>query len=70
MKTIKVRVKHVYGVPSVYPVCSDAKIFAEIAGTKTLTTNALKLIDQLGYELLIMTQEEEIDFLNERMRFA
>ena len=46
---ILVQVKHVYGVQTVYPVCDQAKFFAALAGTKTLTSQAIKLIRQAGY---------------------
>jgi len=46
---IFVEVKNVYGVQTVYPVCDQAKFFAALAGTKTLTNQAIKLIRQAGY---------------------
>ena len=49
MMDIFVQVKHVYGVQTVYPVCDQAKFFAALAGTKTLTSQAIKLIRQAGY---------------------
>ena len=49
MMDIFVEVKNVYGVQTVYPVCDQAKFFAALAGTKTLTSQAIKLIRQAGY---------------------
>ena len=46
---IFVEVKNVYGVQTVYPVCDQAKFFAALAGTKTLTSQTIKLIRQAGY---------------------
>lgn len=45
---IVVRIKNVYGVTTVYPVCGNAKLFAEIAGTRSLTRKALDAIRALG----------------------
>jgi hypothetical protein len=46
-----VEIKNVYGVQTVYPVCDQAKFFAALAGTKTLTAQAVKLIRQAGYSI-------------------
>ena len=51
MGTVRVTVREVYGVPTVYPACPDAVRFAEIAGTKTLTDRTLRLIVALGYTI-------------------
>tara|TARA_R110000787_G_scaffold113047_1_gene222082 strand:+ start:321 stop:542 length:222 start_codon:yes stop_codon:yes gene_type:complete len=48
---IIVEVKNVYGKPLVYPVSEEAKLFAIIAESKTLTPRVLKIIDSLGYEI-------------------
>lgn len=48
---ILVQVRDIYGVPTVYPACPQAVIFARLAGTKTLTHAALCLIEALGYEI-------------------
>ena len=49
MKNITVEVRDVYGQVKFYPTCDSAKLFADIAGTKTLTADALKKIEDLGY---------------------
>ena len=54
---ILVEVKNVYGVQTVYPICEQAKFFAALAGTKTLTSQALKLIKQAGYQVCVATTE-------------
>jgi hypothetical protein len=54
---ILVEVKNVYGVQTVYPICEQAKFFAALAGTKTLTSQALKLIKQAGYQVCVATPE-------------
>jgi hypothetical protein len=48
MKII-ITAKEVYGERKYYPVCEAAKLFAEIAGTKTLTKATLYKIKDLGY---------------------
>lgn len=51
-KTIKVRIETHYGRRTIYPVCPIAKIFASIAKTKTLTESALERIQALGYSIV------------------
>ena len=46
-----VMVREVYGVTKYYPHCDTSKLFASIAGTKTLTNHTLVFIEQLGYEI-------------------
>ena len=43
--------KNVYGIERVYPVCTKAKLFADIAGNKTLLPDVIELIKKLGYNL-------------------
>ena len=50
---ITVRVRDVYGCRTVYPVCSAAETFAQIAGTKTLPLWVVEKIKKLGYEIVI-----------------
>lgn len=51
MKTITITIKYVYGNAVVYPHCDDSRVFAQIAGTKTLTPDTIRLIRLLGYEV-------------------
>jgi hypothetical protein len=51
MKKIEVIIEPQYGKWVYYPVCDDAKAFAAIAGTKTLTEPTLVQIKKLGYEI-------------------
>lgn len=50
---IKVSVRNVYGNETVYPVCPQAKLLSQLAGTKTLTPEALRTISDLGYSIEI-----------------
>ena len=54
--TIEVEVKDVYGVLKYYPLCEKAQLFADIAGTKTLTLQAIKKIEALGYSISATTR--------------
>jgi hypothetical protein len=49
---IKVQIRTVYGVETVYPICDKAKAFASIARTKTLTPETLYQIKALGYGIV------------------
>jgi len=55
---IHVRVTDVYGKRVVYPICDHAKVFASIAGTKTLTETTLRCIRKLGYEIHVIPNEQ------------
>ena len=48
---ITIQVKTIYGNRVIYPKDETAQAFARIAGTKTLTLEALRLIRALGYEI-------------------
>jgi len=60
---IKVKLKNVYGQDLVYPACSKSKLFAQIAGTTTLTSETLSKIMFLGYEV-INEQPTKLNFRN------
>ncbi len=53
---IKIRLDKNYGIETAYPVCDAAKLFARIAGTKTLTHNTLRDVALLGYEITVAEQ--------------
>jgi hypothetical protein len=48
-KGVSVQIKDQYGCPVIHPLCDRARLFAKLAGTKTLTQRALDTISQLGY---------------------
>ena len=52
-KQITVRLDQQYGFQAIQPVCPVSKIFAQIAGTKTLTRPTIELVKQLGYEVRV-----------------
>lgn len=55
MNSITVQIRNNYGVDYIYPVCSKAVSFTEIADTKTLTPYVIKLIKSLGYRVIVET---------------
>ena len=57
---IQVEIKNVYGIELIYPICSSAKTFADIANTKTLTFETIQLIKKLGYTIEINLLKREL----------
>lgn len=54
---ITIELKWNYGTCAFYPACETSKRFAQIAGTKTLTQDALRIIKIMGYEIHQTTKE-------------
>jgi len=50
-RIVTVTVRRVYGMPVIYPADANARSFAAIAGTKTITPAALRHIKNLGFEI-------------------
>lgn len=46
---LRVRLREVYGRPTVYPVNPQAKLLAQLADTKTLTPHALNIARKMGF---------------------
>lgn len=46
-----VDVKSVYGNERIYPICENAKIFAQMLGQETLTRRDLNYMEKLGYKI-------------------
>lgn len=55
--SITIELKWQYGNCAFYPLCETSKRFAQIAGTKTLTQDALRIIKSMGYEINQTTKE-------------
>ncbi len=53
IKGIVVKQKNVYGEEKIYPVCEHSQMLAELAGTKTFTPRAIKLIKNMGIDILL-----------------
>ena len=62
---VTIQIKNNYGQDVAYPACSNAKLFAEIAGTKTLTKEVLQKIRRLGIGIKLPSQDA---VLNEWLR--
>lgn len=60
MGEIKVKAVNQYGQWAYYPDCDRARVFAQIAGTKTLTANVIFYIKSLGYVVDISTEKPTI----------
>lgn len=48
-----VRIRNVYGCPTIYPVNDTASAFAKIAGTKTLSHPVLEEAERLGFQVVV-----------------
>ena len=59
---IVIEIKSVYGVEKFYPICDKAKLFASIAGTKTLTHKVMIDIASLGY--LVTLKQPTLKYAN------
>ena len=55
--SITIELKWQYGNCAFYPLCETSRRFAQIAGTKTLTQDALRIIKAMGYEINQTTKE-------------
>lgn len=58
--SITVEIRDVYGKPAAYPMDEAARLFADIAGTTTLTDMTLKRIKLLGYHINVTQRKIEI----------
>lgn len=56
-RTITLERRQQYGVLTYYPICDDAKRFADLTGTKTITPRAMQIIRSLGYVIIERQQE-------------
>jgi hypothetical protein len=57
VSSITVRIEWHYGARRIYPVCHEAHLFADIAGTKTLSDYTIERIKNLGYEVDVQRNE-------------
>ena len=57
---ITIEVRDIYGIRTIYPHCQTAKLFARLAGTKTITRHALETIRALGYTVEVKQPEVAI----------
>jgi hypothetical protein len=59
-KEITIEMKDRFGKMKYYPYCNDAKLFASIAGTSTMTEQTLKRIMKLGYKVKVAQRANEL----------
>jgi len=50
---ITVEVKSQYGNEVIHPACDTSRLFAQLAGTVTLTAESRDIIKQLGYSIKV-----------------
>lgn len=55
-ENLRVRVKHVYGVKTVYPACEKSKLLCELIGSKSLTARSKRIIEKLGYSFSVVPE--------------
>lgn len=60
MKVITIEMKDRFGKMKYYPHCDDAKLFASIAGTSTMTEQCLRRIMKLGYKVKVLQRPTEL----------
>lgn len=56
MKVI-VRKEQAWGNVRIVPVCETSKLLAQLAGTKTLTDEAIRIAKELGYTFELVREE-------------
>ena len=54
---IVVQLKTNYGQQTIYPICDKAKIFAKLLNQTTLTPLNIRVIKELGYEVVVKPSE-------------
>ena len=52
MTKIYITIRNVYGKDTIYPACDKSRLLAGLAGHTTLTRQDLRMIRELGYEVL------------------
>ena len=60
MKTLKVKIRNVYGQDLVYPACESSKLFAFLTNSRTLSDGARRTIKQLGYTFEVLPEVKHI----------
>lgn len=58
VRTLTVEIRQVYGISKAYPACANARIIADLAGTKTLSRQALGLAQALGFRVVVTARAD------------
>jgi len=61
MNNITIEIRSVYGNLKAYPMCTNSKLFAEIAGTKTLTQGTIQRAKRLGFDVVSLADADYKD---------
>ena len=56
---IQIEIKNHYGNTMYYPACDKSRLLARLAGTKTLTREAIRTIQELGYHVSVCCPEAD-----------
>jgi len=54
---IEVKIKSVYGVQRIYPICANALLFCQLTKTETITSQSLDIIKTLGYRVVVVQEQ-------------
>jgi len=54
-KTISISEKTIYGETKFYPACDKSRMFCELAGTKQVTNQIIKICKDNGYRVVVAT---------------
>jgi len=57
---IQIEIKNHYGNKMYYPACDNSILLARLAGTKTLTPEAIRTIKELGYSVQVKQPTIEV----------
>jgi len=60
---IQIDIRSQYGNTLAYPVCQNAKLFSRISGTKTLSSQTLKDIQALGYDIVCVNSQNTLELV-------
>jgi len=60
MMQIEVKVKNVYGVQRIYPICANALLFCQLTKTETITSQSLDIIKTLGYKVVVVQEQWQL----------
>jgi hypothetical protein len=60
---IQIEIRSQYGNTVAYPICAAAKLFARISGTKTLSSQALKDIQSLGFDIVCVNSQNTLELV-------
>ena len=57
-KAITVSLRKHCGIDAIHPECATAKLFADVAQTKTLTRIAIDKLRKAGYKIIVKQEEK------------